>query len=75
MKITECLTAEHQKIRQALSAIAGGKEVRMQASQLVEILREHIQKEDRILFPLVQQFLGTETLVHLAEECSRRVNP
>ena len=66
------MDAEHESIRQALGAISAGEDMRGQASRLIEVLRGHIQKEDRVLFPMAQELLGTEGLIHLAEECAKR---
>ncbi|MEE9185803.1 MAG: hemerythrin domain-containing protein [Candidatus Binatia bacterium] len=66
------MDAEHQEIRQILDTISAGQDIRNQASRLVGLLQGHIQKEDRVLFPMAEQFFGTETLTHLAEKCSKR---
>lgn len=59
--------AEHEKIRQALAALVAGQDVRELTLQLLEVLRGHIHKENRVLFPMAEEFLGPEELSRLAE--------
>jgi hemerythrin-like domain-containing protein len=41
------------------------------ASQFVDLLRQHIQKEDQILYPMAESRLPPETLAQLNEKCRR----
>lgn len=66
------MDAEHESIRESLTTISAGQGIRGQTTRLLATLRGHIHKEDRVLFPMAQEFLGTEALSHLAKECSTR---
>ena len=61
------MDAEHESIREALTAISSGQEIRSRTSRLLATLRGHIHKENRVLFPMAEEFLGAEALSHLTE--------
>lgn len=69
------LEAEHEKIRGAMATITAGQDIRGQTTRLIEILRQHIHKEDRVLFPMAEEFLGPENLTRLAQACHMGASP
>lgn len=69
------MESEHQGIRQTLEAISDDLDVRGQTSRLTEMLRRHINKEDRVLFPMAEEFLGAETLSRLVDDGCGRHEP
>ncbi len=58
------MDAEHQEFRSLLGALRGavragdGEQGRARARDLIELLRGHIAKEDRVLFPMARQMLS-----------------
>ncbi len=56
---------EHGEIRKILSAIQKTNEcrvVRLEAAKLIAFLRDHIDKEESVLFPVAEQYVSIEQL-------------
>jgi len=47
------------------------KKIRFLASSFVTLLRQHIQKEDQILYPMAQSRLSSEVMQTIAERCEK----
>src|SRR3989304_4093905 len=69
------MDAEHADIRKTLTFIKGTndktpkKELADAAKHFINVLREHITKEDNILFPMAVQILGVSKLDAMAKQC------
>jgi hemerythrin-like domain-containing protein len=62
------LVAEHEEIHADLFALTSGQDAlraRRAAEHLIDLLREHIAKEDDLVFPLAVDVLGSERLEQL----------
>ncbi|MBI4493941.1 MAG: hemerythrin domain-containing protein [Chloroflexi bacterium] len=62
------MLAEHQDLRgtiEALSLSPDPVNAQFLVEHLIEVLREHIAKEDAVLFPLARGLLGADHLEHL----------
>jgi len=61
---------EHEEIRQSLLSVEdGGANAVVAVRQLIAVLREHIGKEDQVLFPMAERLLGDQRLEELAQVC------
>lgn len=59
------LTVEHRIIRDTVASLAAARDqstARGHAERLIEVLRDHIAKEEEVVFPLASQLLGEERL-------------
>jgi len=60
---------EHQEIRQTLARIVDGMgTLHADVADFVTVLRDHIAKEDGVLFPLARRLLGEEELERLQRD-------
>ena len=64
---------EHEGGRALVTSMAAGspREQAACARDFTSLLREHIRKEDRVLFPLAEALLDTDTLEQLRREFER----
>lgn len=75
------LRGEHEDLREVFRRILPGaarlngnappavmESFRQHGDAMVRIVRDHIYKEDRVLFPMVARFLSTERDAHLLEK-------
>jgi len=70
-----CMLSEHMAKREYVknlkTALEGNNQdnVRKNAMAIVALLRDHISKEDNILYPMAKQVLNSDELKDLAEQC------
>lgn len=58
---------EHVQIRSLIDEIIKASEVSIkQMNELGEVLEEHVRKEERIVFPMIEQALPEDVLVEMA---------
>ena len=57
MQATEILMSEHRVIERVIASLEAQAEVVANARHYAALLRQHIQKEDGILFPLAEQVI------------------
>ena len=68
---------EHEEKRAHIREITGGVEsgdaekIKTHARAVVSLMREHIYKEDNILYPCARDFLSDEELSALGDKCKR----
>lgn len=82
-----CMLKEHDQGRACLAGIRKNLEaagtgsaeaagaIARHATEYIELLRQHIFKEDNVLFPMAQQLLDADSAAALEEEFSREDNP
>lgn len=66
---------EHELIEEALAKISKARDVRLARKLLIGAItasRKHFDKEERIVFPMAERVLKTDTLESLADEWRRR---
>lgn len=61
-KLTEEIIFEHRQLSVMFNALQGAKELPDTLDKLGTLLEEHIRKEERILFPLIQEHCPEEIL-------------
>lgn len=67
---------EHEEIRKTVQEIARWKPgmpgipLRENLAHFSEVLRGHIEKEKKVLFPMAEKLLGDQKLTELACQCS-----
>lgn len=69
---------EHDQIKELLGRIESATDpdsARALAKQMIQVTREHFQKEEQILFRMAHQFLGEDELASLGAEWARRRAP
>lgn len=62
---------EHKEIRNILAALNetdDPRSIRIEAAKFILFLRDHIAKEERVLFPLAQKLVGDERLEALGKK-------
>ncbi len=62
--IVEIIT-EHKKIKQLINRLETDEDVENTLDELGRLLESHIRKEERKLFPLIQNLLSNKELNHL----------
>lgn len=68
--ITTAMRAEHREIEALVGAVSKARtldEVRVAARQLLDLLRDHFEREEEILFPLCDHALDVPRLEALGE--------
>lgn len=68
--ITAAMRAEHREIETLSSAVSRARsldEARRAAQQLIDLLRDHFQREEQILFPLCETALEPSQLEALGD--------
>jgi len=61
----EEIIAEHQQIKKLITKLESNDDVEDTMDELGYLLESHIRKEERKLFPLIQNLLSDEELIHL----------
>jgi len=66
-------TAKREYLAKMREALAGNKDDQLKSSTLAmaTLLRDHIYKEENILYPCAQEMLTAEELANLASECEK----
>jgi hemerythrin-like domain-containing protein len=62
---------EHKEIRAILDALREAKEahsIRVETSKLIVFLRDHIAKEEKVLFPIAEERIGSDRLRAMVQE-------
>lgn len=59
------IIAEHQQIKKLITKLESNDDVEDTMDELGYLLESHIRKEERKLFPLIQNLLSDEELIHL----------
>jgi len=61
----EEIIAEHQQIKKLITKLESNDDVEDTMDEIGYLLESHIRKEERKLFPLIQNLLSDEELIHL----------
>lgn len=65
MEIVEFEHQEINKILDALKKASDPRSVRIEAAKFVMAMRDHIEKEERVIFPEARKYLTREKLIEL----------
>lgn len=68
------MRAEHEEIAELareVPASTSHEEARVGLRRLLGVLREHFEREEKLLFPMSEQLLGETTLTELGERWAR----
>lgn len=71
----DVMRAEHKEIELLAIAVRSSltlEEARETLFRLLDVLREHFEKEERVLFPMCERLLGDDKLAELGELWARR---
>ena len=64
-KLIKEIVTEHKKIKQLINQLKSDEDVENTLNELGRLLESHIRKEERKLFPLIQNLLSNKELNHL----------
>ena len=64
-KLTEEIIAEHTELKNRFLSLTAATEKATALDELGYMLEAHIRKEERVLFPLIQEHCSEEILSHL----------
>lgn len=62
-----CMKAEHQELHSLFNSINLDQELSTQLDTIGRALESHVRKEDRVIFPLIQECCAEEVLNKLAD--------
>lgn len=62
-----CMKAEHQELHSLFNSINPDQELSAQLDVIGRALESHVRKEDRVIFPLIQESCTEELLNKLAD--------
>jgi iron-sulfur cluster repair protein YtfE (RIC family) len=71
----DVMRAEHKEIELLAAAVRASmtlEEAKEVMFRLIDTLREHFGKEERVLFPMCERLLGAQKLMELGEHWARR---
>lgn len=69
----QVMEAEHQEITRCIRGIdARDKDAPALCRVLIDVLRDHIDKEIKVLFPMAEQAIPAEELEQMARRCAAR---
>ncbi|MCH7772221.1 MAG: hemerythrin domain-containing protein [Bacteroidetes bacterium] len=72
--LIEEIIIEHKKIKLLINQLESDKDVENTLDELGRILESHIRKEERKLFPLIQNLLSDEELIYLENKLQNFVS-
>jgi len=67
-----CMKAEHQELHSLFNSINQDQELSAQLDVIGRALESHVRKEDRVIFPLIQESCTEELLNKLADIFTER---
>jgi hemerythrin-like domain-containing protein len=65
----QAMEADHQEIGRCIEGVAArSQQTPALVQEFIDILRQHIDKEDHVLFPMAEQQIGAAELERLADQ-------